>query len=650
MGLIALSAVNVLTGSAGAVPGRAARLHRDLTVSWPRRITALGGGRGEGEGEAPESACLCLTTSGGTATVANPTGGSRCFCTTVSGGSASVQVGCVCRTVSGGTANAQVLCRCATRSGGTATMNNAPAAFANGYAARRRVVLEAMPDLPAVTLADFPQPIPGALLAGLLKDAAHAGRVQSSAGWDIRVETGGDNPTGTGGTKLDHHLAAYDPAAGTPFLFARHQRHSAVREVLFVYYGKAGLSRDRGQPGGDVVGGGRGALLALRGRRHRARALVRDAQRDHDRGRHDRRPAGRPDGGRLLRAAQPAGRRHPRRHRRRHQPLPRQVRLAVPERRQRRAHRGRARARRTSASSWPRGCSARAGRPRTRAATGRPEQQRQADDATLVDAGNVHSWHFTNQSGQNCHIWRDGVQLATTFNGGGGPNTSGTIGIDGTENDSLGAGTGAQTTAIPGDYGPSIIYSKVPSRTWIAAYDRCLLDPLAWMGVGAEELPGDAAGSPVAMPAPATVTAGVQSDIDVAAPAFVPTGATAPVLSTVGTAADGGGPAHGSVSAASGKARLLEAAAYSDHGPLRLHAERVRQAAGAGAVDRHRAAERHRAWRRPVDGRHVAVGDHPAAERGLLQQHRLSRQQRRPGEAESGHSRQTLRAPLQRDR
>jgi hypothetical protein len=189
-------------------------------------------------------------------------------------------------------------------------------------------------------------------------------------------------------------------------------------------------------------------------------------------------------------------------------------------------------------------------------------------DATLVDAGNVHSWHFTNQSGQNCHIWRDGVQLATTFNGGGGANTSGTLRIDGTENDSFGAGTGAQTTAIPGDYGPSIIYSTVPSQTWIAAYDRCLLDPLAWMGVGAEELPGDAAGSPVAMPTPATVTAGVQTDIDVAAPAYVPSGVTAPTLSTVGTAADGGGPAHGSVSAASGKARLLEAAAYS--GPDRF--------------------------------------------------------------------------------
>jgi hypothetical protein len=525
-------------------------------VSWPRRITALGGGRGEGEGEAPESACLCLTTSGGTATVDNPTGGSRCFCTTVSGGSASVQVGCVCRTVSGGAANAQVLCRCATRSGGTATMNNAPAAFANGYAARRRVVLEAMPDLPAVTLADFPQPIPGALLAGLLKDAAHAGRVQSSAGWDIRVETGGDNPSGTGGAKLDHHVAAYDPAAGTPFLFARHQRRSAVREVLFVYYGKAGLSASEANPAGtwvaaaaarfwpsgaDVTGHGlsfatlsgittAGVTIAgLPGARMVAASYARlnlaaggilngigavtthylakfasPFPNDGNGERVGGTGAGTADFSQFVASG-------------------------------------------VFSSGWiPEDASGN---------RGGQNNSVKLDDATLVDVGNTHSWHFANQSGQNSHIWRDGVQLATTFNGGGNDHTAGTIGIDGTENDSLGAGTGAQTTAIPGDYGPSVIYSKVPSRTWIAAYDRCLLDPLAWLGVGAEELPGDAAGSPVAMPAPATVTAGVQSDIDVAAPAFVPTGATAPVLS-----ADGGGPAHGSVSAASGKARLLEAA------------------------------------------------------------------------------------------
>lgn len=533
-------------------------------MSWPRRITALGGGRGEGEGEAPESACLCLTTSGGTATVDNPTGGSRCFCTTVSGGSASVQVGCVCRTVSGGAANAQVLCRCATRSGGTATMNNAPAAFANGYAARRRVVLEAMPDLPAETLADFPQPIPGALLAGLLKDAAHAGRVQSSAGWDIRVETGGDNPSGTGGAKLDHHVAAYDPAAGTPFLFARHQRRSAVREVLFVYYGKAGLSASEANPAGtwvaaaaarfwpsgaDVTGHGlsfatlsgittAGVTIAgLPGARMVAASYARLNL----------------VAGGILNGIGAVTTHY-------------LAKFASPFPNDGNGERVGGTAAGTADfsqfvasgvfnSGWiPEDASGNRGGQNNSVALNTPGD---------VDAGNIHSWHFTNQSGQNSHIWRDGVQLATTFSGGGNDHTAGTIGIDGTENDSLGAGTGAQTAAIPGDYGPSVLYSKVPSRTWIAAYDRCLLDPLAWMGVGAEELPGDAAGSPVAMPVPATVTAGAQSDIDVTSPAFVPAGATAPVLSTVGTAADGGGPAHGSVSAASGKARLLESAAYS---------------------------------------------------------------------------------------
>jgi hypothetical protein len=299
-------------------------------MSWPRRLTALGGG-GAGESLAPDSACACVTTGGGTASASIPTGGSlcacvtvsggiagtlaaclcatvsggtvdaqvtcaaltasggaatprvACVCATVSGGVANAPTTCVCATVSGGTANAQVSCRCATQSGGTATGNTSLTAFANGYAARRRVVLEAMPDLPSATLTDFPQPIPGALLAGLFKDAAHGGKVQSSAGWDIRVETGGDNSTG-----------------------------------------------------GDLVGGARGALLAFRGRREGAPLVHRPVhERDHD-GRHDRRPAGGANGGRELCAARPgAGRQRHRQRLRRHQPLPRQVHLAVPERRQR---------------------------------------------------------------------------------------------------------------------------------------------------------------------------------------------------------------------------------------------------------------------------------------------------------------------------
>ena len=115
--------------------------------------------------------------------------------------------------------------------------------FANGYRARRRIVIPARTaDAGAPSEANYAVLIRETIAS--FRDTANGGKVASSLGHDFRVET-------EAGTKLDHELELYNPATGQIVLWFRiptwavHQQHRVL-----LYYGKPDISGDEANVSG----------------------------------------------------------------------------------------------------------------------------------------------------------------------------------------------------------------------------------------------------------------------------------------------------------------------------------------------------------------------------------------------------------------
>ena len=105
--------------------------------------------------------------------------------------------------------------------------------FANGYRWRRRLVLPPRPDT-AETATNFVLHV--AETADWLKDRARGGRIESTAGHDLRFEL-------EDGTLLAHELALYDGEAGRLVAWVRLPAWPMAEALrLFLYCGKPGLT------------------------------------------------------------------------------------------------------------------------------------------------------------------------------------------------------------------------------------------------------------------------------------------------------------------------------------------------------------------------------------------------------------------------
>ena len=107
---------------------------------------------------------------------------------------------------------------------------DATSRYANGYRGRCMFRLWAWPSggSSSVFL------LPFAEKADELKTVAHGGLMQSANGWDFRLET-------SGGTKLKHVLAGYDPASGLIAGFVVFPRDFTATEFCYGFAGKPGL-------------------------------------------------------------------------------------------------------------------------------------------------------------------------------------------------------------------------------------------------------------------------------------------------------------------------------------------------------------------------------------------------------------------------
>lgn len=111
--------------------------------------------------------------------------------------------------------------------------------FLAGYGARRRLIVA--PQAWAETVTGFVLLVRGTWAD--LRSVANGGRVRSETGNDIRFTT-------TGGVKLPHDLATYDPVTGTLTAWVRLSSWTMnSRYALFVYYGN---SSQAGVPEADA--------------------------------------------------------------------------------------------------------------------------------------------------------------------------------------------------------------------------------------------------------------------------------------------------------------------------------------------------------------------------------------------------------------
>lgn len=122
-----------------------------------------------------------------------------------------------------------------------------PQAFANGYSRRARIRVPAS-SLQFAGTAAFAMFVLETLPE--LRSAANGGLVQSSSGFDIRFEVGGDPVTGLGGVKQPHIVQQYDPVAGKAALWVRWSVTAGQNNDLFLYIGKTGLVATEANPSG----------------------------------------------------------------------------------------------------------------------------------------------------------------------------------------------------------------------------------------------------------------------------------------------------------------------------------------------------------------------------------------------------------------
>lgn len=114
------------------------------------------------------------------------------------------------------------------------TVTSVPAAFANGFSYRRRVIVPAAQVPLGATLTNFPVWID--LQGTWLKPAASGGKIQHPSAWDVRFEL-------PDGTVLAHELDRYEPQAGRLSAWVRVPRLAFDTGVeLSLFYGKAGVA------------------------------------------------------------------------------------------------------------------------------------------------------------------------------------------------------------------------------------------------------------------------------------------------------------------------------------------------------------------------------------------------------------------------
>lgn len=122
-------------------------------------------------------------------------------------------------------------------SGGVA----APRYFSPGYGYRRRLVIPA--DAHRLTAADGAVVVAYARTLTWLKTVPNGGRVQSSAGNDIRFEL-------PGGAKLPHHLVAYVPTTGRVEVWIRFPSAAlGVNLACDCYHGNASAAAEQNVAG-----------------------------------------------------------------------------------------------------------------------------------------------------------------------------------------------------------------------------------------------------------------------------------------------------------------------------------------------------------------------------------------------------------------
>ncbi len=110
----------------------------------------------------------------------------------------------------------------------------APQTYANGYRYRRRIVIPRT-SLTGGSLTDFPMLVE--LSGNWLKPKAQSGgRLESLVGLDLRFETGT-------GTRLDHETESYVASSGTLRAWVRIPTIGSTADTtVFLYYGKPGLT------------------------------------------------------------------------------------------------------------------------------------------------------------------------------------------------------------------------------------------------------------------------------------------------------------------------------------------------------------------------------------------------------------------------
>jgi hypothetical protein len=411
-----------------------------------------------------------------------------------------------------------ILCRGRQATLGQVAPGGGIGAFANGYDHRARLDLPGQVDLSGTLTNLVFRLKPEVLAAAELKTVANGGKVRSAAGFDIRFELGGDDAGGTGGVKLDHQFVIpYDPTAGAIDVRLRIPSWAVTADYRpWLYVGKAGLAASEENPTGLWTGAMRATRL--------------DTGADLSGGARALSPSGVTPGFSL--AGMPAGRFAAAGYCRKLSPayvghltaVTNEIvfRLDAVPGLSDQGNLDRVGGTPLSAqvnarySSWiDNGGRINAGANWYDAATGKQNNGSVQTGAGSVDAGLTHVM-AVRQSSRDAIIYKNGVPLpATVIN----PATAGYVNVLANDEDTVGAGEGAQTTCLPGLYAIDVHWSQACSAAFCAMRYRSEIECRSVAGMGAFDAAGDANESPVAAPW-RTTNDGTQQDYDVAARAF----------------------------------------------------------------------------------------------------------------------------------
>lgn len=361
--------------------------------------------------------------------------------------------------------------------------------FSNGYTFRRRI--EIAPQTEVETLAHFPIFIGPPILEGeWLRTTANGGEVTSSSGNDIRFEISG--------LKLDHWLIKYDGDTGKAWVRVRLPNWTTgSRFILWVYTGKSGAAAEQNAagtfqaaravrifPSGTDISGnnrnltpnnvGTGTINGMTGGVFAASSYAR---------------ANGPTWAHGLSEHTT------------------EMLVNITNLAEGNLHRiGGTGAGTADFSSWANSAQGLSTGVNIRAGANTGNMQAVSRDPIATGLTVLHlAW----KSQEQPVIWRGETQVPATLEGSV---RTGTITVDGSDNESVGAGTGSQTTAALGTYAWHISWPKRLSPAWMTISARAQLDPASMMGIGEREVASEGNQSPVALPIKATATAQITLD------------------------------------------------------------------------------------------------------------------------------------------